>query len=128
MPSDITAELIHQLTQRDEAGLAKYGTTLDRTDLTTDDWIQHTVEELLDAAGYLLALRNSISSARSTPHSERRPLFGANDEVSVSGCWVFTKTSDHSTQHIRLQSHEEAVLYATNRIKQYGGKLVTHGG
>lgn len=53
--SDITVALVAQLVQRDQMGRAKYGTTLDRTDLTLDQWLQHQVEELLDGAGYALA-------------------------------------------------------------------------
>lgn len=53
--SDVTVALIAQLVQRDQMGRAKYSTTLDRTDLTLDQWLQHQVEELLDGAGYALA-------------------------------------------------------------------------
>lgn len=51
--SDVTRQLI----ERDRAGRAKYGTTLDRTDLAHTDWLQHLSEELLDAAGYALAAK-----------------------------------------------------------------------
>lgn len=37
---------------RSAAGIAKYGTTLARTDLSQRDWLQHLYEELLDAANY----------------------------------------------------------------------------
>ena len=57
MPSKVTQTLIDELTQRDSHGQRKYGTTLDRTDLTVCDWIQHGKEELLDGAGYLEALK-----------------------------------------------------------------------
>lgn len=53
--SATTQKLIDMLIERDQAGRAKYGTTLDRTDLTLDQWLQHQVEELLDGAGYALA-------------------------------------------------------------------------
>ena len=53
--SETTARLIDLLVARDQAGRAKYGTTLDRTDLSLDDWLQHMTEELLDAAGYAQA-------------------------------------------------------------------------
>jgi len=53
--SDVTVALVAMLIQRDQTGRAKYGTTLDRTDLTLDQWLQHHVEELLDGAGYALA-------------------------------------------------------------------------
>lgn len=53
--SKTTAALIDLLVKRDQAGRAKYGTTLDRTDLRHGEWLQHMAEELLDGAGYALA-------------------------------------------------------------------------
>lgn len=41
------------LLRRSRVGIAKYGVTLDRTDLTLRDWLQHTYEETLDQANYL---------------------------------------------------------------------------
>jgi hypothetical protein len=41
------------LLQRSQFGIAKYGTMLDRTDLTLRDWLQHAYEECLDQANYL---------------------------------------------------------------------------
>lgn len=57
--SDTTRELIRQLVERDRKGLAKYGTTLDRSDLTRNEWLQHMTEELLDAAGYAQAAKRT---------------------------------------------------------------------
>jgi len=39
--------------RRHQAGIIKYGVTLDRTDLSLRDWLQHAYEEHLDAANYL---------------------------------------------------------------------------
>lgn len=41
------------LLNRSQIGIAKYGTTLDRTDLSLRDWLQHAYEETLDKANYL---------------------------------------------------------------------------
>ncbi len=41
------------LLRRSEFGIAKYGTTLDREDLSLRDWLQHAYEECLDQANYL---------------------------------------------------------------------------
>jgi len=41
------------LLTRSQAGIAKYGTTLERTDLSLLDWLQHAYEETLDQANYL---------------------------------------------------------------------------
>lgn len=42
-----------KLHQRSQAGIAKYGTTMERTDLSRVDWIHHAQEEALDLAVYL---------------------------------------------------------------------------
>lgn len=55
--SDVTRQLI----ERDQRGLKKYGTNLDRTDLSLSDWLQHMAEELLDAAGYALAAKRKLN-------------------------------------------------------------------
>jgi len=41
------------LLKRSQFGIQKYGMTLDRTDLTLRDWLQHAYEECLDQANYL---------------------------------------------------------------------------
>lgn len=63
-PSDITQSLIDQLRERDTKGREKYGTSLDRKDLSASDWLQHMTEELLDAAGYAQAAKREIERLR----------------------------------------------------------------
>ena len=41
------------LLRRSELGIKKYGTNLERKDLSLRDWLQHTYEEILDTANYL---------------------------------------------------------------------------
>lgn len=55
--SNTTFILMDQLRQRDAKGREKYGTTLDRKDLSLVDWLQHQTEELLDGAGYAQAAK-----------------------------------------------------------------------
>ncbi len=47
--------LITELRAREAVGRAKYGTDVDRTDLTHAQWRQHLREELMDALLYSLA-------------------------------------------------------------------------
>lgn len=47
--------LIAELRSREDVGRQKYGTDVDRTDLTNADWRQHLREELMDALLYSLA-------------------------------------------------------------------------
>jgi hypothetical protein len=56
----IVAAVIKKFADRSEVGIKKYGVTLDRTDLKTSDWIQHTQEELMDAILYLEKLKQGF--------------------------------------------------------------------
>lgn len=56
------SEVTQQLIERDQSGRAKYGTTLDRRDLSPADWLQHMAEELMDAAGYALAAKREMQA------------------------------------------------------------------
>lgn len=69
--SDTTEYLIESLRARAGAGLAKYGTSLDRTDLTIEDWLQHGIEEALDLAGYLQSAKREIGTLRGDMSSLR---------------------------------------------------------
>jgi hypothetical protein len=54
---DPIVEVVREkLLQRSKVGLNKYGVGLDRTDLSTLDWLNHLQEELLDAVGYIQRL------------------------------------------------------------------------
>ena len=53
----VVFSIVSQFVQRSELGKAKYGTTLDRTDLSVLDWIQHAQEEHMDAILYLERLK-----------------------------------------------------------------------
>lgn len=58
---DSVIESIRELLlQRSQTGIAKYRTTLDRTDLKPSEWCQHLLEELLDASGYVMRLKRDL--------------------------------------------------------------------
>ena len=54
--SKILTEVIEDFQQREKKGLEAYGTTLDRKDLSTSQWLVHLREELQDAILYLKKL------------------------------------------------------------------------
>ena len=56
--SKILYNIIYDLLAREDKGLKEYGTTMDRTDLTEIDWLQHAYEEALDLSIYLKKLIN----------------------------------------------------------------------
>lgn len=54
--SKILYTIIDDLLAREDKGIKEYGTTMDRTDLTEIDWLQHAYEEALDLSIYLKKL------------------------------------------------------------------------
>jgi hypothetical protein len=56
----VVNSVIEQFAKRSNVGVEKYGTTLDRTDLTMLDWIQHAQEELMDGILYLEKIKKTI--------------------------------------------------------------------
>ena len=52
------------LLRRSQFGIAKYGVTLERTDLNLRDWLQHAYEECLDQANYLKRSIMEIDSGK----------------------------------------------------------------
>lgn len=57
MTDKIVEKVIENYRTRSEVGIKKYGTTLERTDLSFDDWCKHIAEELMDATLYIERLR-----------------------------------------------------------------------
>lgn len=51
--SRIEELVIERIRQRAEEGKAKYGVTMERTDLSFTQWLRHLQEELLDGAAYI---------------------------------------------------------------------------
>ena len=60
MSDKIVESVIDQFRTRAEAGKRKYGTTMERDDLTLMQWLQHLQEELMDAAVYVEKLKGEI--------------------------------------------------------------------
>ena len=58
MKDSIVESVITQFKSRSERGIDKYGVTLDRTDLSTLEWLIHLQEELMDATLYIERLKN----------------------------------------------------------------------
>jgi len=74
MKTDPIVEAVREkLLQRSQIGLNKYGVGLDRKDLTYLDWLNHTQQEMMDAANYLEVLiqneTSRIQREQSIPNS-----------------------------------------------------------
>ena len=60
MKDDIVGQIINKFSERSRAGKEKYGTTLERGDLSLLDWLNHLQEELMYATLYIQKLKNDL--------------------------------------------------------------------
>jgi hypothetical protein len=61
--------VIQSFILRSNLGFKKYGQTMDRTDLTPQEWANHMQEELMDAILYLERLKRDLASPPPVDHS-----------------------------------------------------------
>jgi len=61
MEDSIVKSVIESFKQRSDAGIQKYGKTLDRNDLTFLQWIQHAQEEMMDGILYLEKMKKVMT-------------------------------------------------------------------
>lgn len=60
MKDQIVEQVKDKFSERSEAGIEKYGTTLERGDLSLVNWLNHLQEELMDATLYIQKLKNEL--------------------------------------------------------------------
>lgn len=60
----VVKSVMAKFASRSRLGVAKYGTTLERTDLSTLDWVNHLQEELMDAILYIERLKHELTRVR----------------------------------------------------------------
>ncbi len=68
----VVQAIVEKFLSRSALGIEKYGTTLDRDDLNTLEWINHAQEELMDAILYLERLKKEYNRP-STPVPPETP-------------------------------------------------------
>ena len=62
----IVDSVIDELIDRSRRGKLKYNTNLDREDLSLDEWLQHAIEEHLDAVLYLKKIKKVLNGGKET--------------------------------------------------------------
>lgn len=74
----ILEEVIYRMRERSEVGIKKYGTTLNREDLSHLDWLNHLQEELMDSILYIQKLKHN--EIKKLPNTNK----GSSDKHSAS--------------------------------------------
>jgi hypothetical protein len=60
----IVLKVLSKYYERSQLGIQKYGSTLDRDDLSITDWLNHLQEELMDATLYIEKLKADLKQAQ----------------------------------------------------------------
>jgi hypothetical protein len=58
----VVEQVKNNFDSRSRTGIEKYGTTLDRDDLTFAEWLTHLQEELMDATLYVEKLKSEMEN------------------------------------------------------------------
>jgi hypothetical protein len=66
----VVNDIVQKFLTRSQIGKEKYGTTLDRNDLSTLDWINHAQEELMDGILYLERLKRDFTVKQSPVYNK----------------------------------------------------------
>jgi hypothetical protein len=72
IPDSIVDSILNKFVDRAEMGFNKYNNTLDRKDLTPAQWIEHALEEHMDAILYLTKLKQELNE-QTTEDSQANP-------------------------------------------------------
>ncbi len=65
MIDNIVERVVSLFRSRSQRGIEKYGTTLDKNELSNREWLQHLQEELMDAALYVEKIKSIIDEQES---------------------------------------------------------------
>ncbi len=61
-PDSIVQTIVEKFVNRAKMGEKKYGVTLDRVDLSIEDFIEHALQEHMDAILYLQKVKTMLKS------------------------------------------------------------------
>ena len=61
MKDKIVESVINKFKQRSEVGIKKYNKTMDRDDLSLDEWLTHAQEEAMDLTLYLEKIKDKLN-------------------------------------------------------------------
>ena len=78
--SQVLAKVFSEFIEREERGVKKYGTTMDRNDLSLDEWIEHMKQELMDAILYLEKIKSIYDAQRFTDYQKAN----SRDDESIN--------------------------------------------
>lgn len=86
----VVFEIIKEFGERAEKGYNKYGTDMDRTDLSVSEWAQHLREELMDGLVYLTRLKKDIIKLEEELNALKNDTKAENEVKFYDGAEIVT--------------------------------------
>ena len=86
----IVLEVIKEFGARAQVGLNKYGTTMDRGDLSTVEWLVHLEQEMMDGLLYLTKLKRELIKLEEELQAHRNDTKSESEVKFYDGAEVVT--------------------------------------
>lgn len=73
VPDSIVQTIVERFVKRAKMGKEKYGQTLDRNDLSLEEWLEHSIQEKLDDILYMQKALKEIQSSNAPKTESKIP-------------------------------------------------------
>ena len=121
--SELLKKVIKDLQDREARGIEKYGTTMDRTDLSKAQWQQHLYEELLDAALYCKKLQEpSIAVKACETFDNKQQIIKAIEEMAELSKELAKELNDNGNKHNIRQEIADVLIMMEQMVFLFDAK------
>lgn len=79
----IVLKVMAKYYERSQAGIEKYGKTLDRDDLELTDWLTHAQEEAMDLSLYIERIKQEIESMKKELNDIKKEIVSSKTQSVV---------------------------------------------
>ena len=94
----IVESVLKQFKDRSNVGISKYGTSMDRSDLSTLEWLKHLQEELMDATLYIEKLKSKLHIIDIMKSDEELGLYGSTN--GTDGKSILNTTATNGSYNV----------------------------
>jgi len=117
MRDKIVESVIDKFKSRSEVGMNKYGTNLERKDLSMHEWLSHAQEEAMDLCLYLERLKQDIKKIEGVLKGSKELEFKVAPGVTTSSTPGIVKNSSGNPEILEYRIPGKGVFRAIEEPK-----------
>lgn len=126
----IVEDVINQFRKRSKVGIEKYGTTLN--DNNTDDFLEHTKQELMDAVNYIQKLQTQRKDNIIQKVKEFNKAFGIPYSIvptlnNTDKLLRFKLMQEENTEYLEAETIEDVADALGDQLYVLIGTILNHG-